>query len=189
MRTALLVIDVQESFRQRAAWTEISNPNIVADVSRLVAAARTGGHEVIWILHSEPGSNGAFDPEAGFVTPIDGLAPAPEEPVLTKVSRNAFTTTSLGRLLTQRGVGHLAVAGIQTEQCCETTARLAADLGYQVSFVTEATATFPITRPDTGAVLGTSEIIARTEFALAGRFARIAGIEDAFDAQDTVVAA
>jgi hypothetical protein len=58
--------------------------------------------------------------------------------------------------------------------------RVASDFGYQVTFVTEATATFPITRPDTGAVLGTDEVIARTEFALAGRFARISTIEEAF---------
>lgn len=47
-------------------------------------------------------------------------------------------------------------------------------------FVTEATATFPIVRPDTGDRLGAGEVIERTEFVLAGRFARITGIEDAF---------
>jgi len=42
-----------------------------------------------------------------------------------------------------------------------------------VDFVTEATATFPITDPETGEVLSTDEIIRRTEFVLRGRFARI----------------
>ena len=68
---------------------------------------------------------------------------------------------------------HLVIVGIQTEQCCETTARLAADMGYDVTFVTDATATFPIVRPDTGEVLPAKEVIERTEYALAGRFARI----------------
>ena len=67
----------------------------------------------------------------------------------------------------------LVIVGIQTEQCCETTARLAADMGYDVTFVTDATATFPIVRPDTGEVLPAQEVIERTEYALAGRFARI----------------
>ncbi len=40
------------------------------------------------------------------------------------------------------------MCGIRTEQCCETTARVAFDLGYQVTFVTEATATSPIAHRD-----------------------------------------
>lgn len=182
MRTALIVIDVQESFRQRPTWQQVSNPDVVEDVNRLVLAARDGGHPVVWVLHSEPGSGTPFDPASGYVRLMDGLVPAEREPVLTKTSRNVFTTTDLTRRLVAAGVGRVVVAGIQTEQCCETTTRLAADLGYQAVFVTEATATFPITRPDTGAVLGVDEVVERTEFALAGRFARISTIEDAFGA-------
>lgn len=180
MTAALIVIDVQASFQRRPSWAEISNPGIVDDTNRLVAAAREAGHRVIWILHAAPGSDTPFDPASGFVRLIDGLQPRADEPVLTKTSRNAFTTTSLGRLLTESGVTEVAIAGIQTEQCCESTARLAADLGYRVAFVSEATATFPIVRPDTGQVLATDAIIERTEAALAGRFARIVTIDEAF---------
>lgn len=180
MTTALLVIDVQESFRARPNWSEVSNPDIVDDVQALVDAARAAGHDVIWILHAEPGTDTVFDPASGHVRLMPGLEPASDEFHVTKTSRNAFTTTALQQRLTERGVRHLVVAGIQTEQCCETTTRLAADLGYEVTFVTEATATFPIVRPDTGAVLSTDAILERTEFALAGRFARISAIDDAF---------
>ncbi len=180
MTTALLVIDVQESFRQRPSWAQISNPEIVEDVRRLVDAARASGAAVFWVLHSEPGTGTVFDPDSGHVRIVEELSPRAGEPVLTKTSRNAFTTTNLGQRLTAAGITRLVIAGIQTEQCCETTARLAADLGYEVVFVTAATATFPIVRPDTGDVLDTADVIARTEFALAGRFARIATIDDAF---------
>ena len=79
----------------------------------------------------------------------------------------------------------VAVSGIRTEQCCETTARVASDLGYDVTFVTDATATNPIAHRDAPAdrpldelladprTLHCEEIIARTEYALAGRFATI----------------
>jgi hypothetical protein len=40
------------------------------------------------------------------------------------------------------------VCGIRTGQCCKTTARVASDLGYHVTFVTEATATSPIAQHD-----------------------------------------
>ena len=64
--------------------------------------------------------------------------------MLTKTSHNAFTTTGLQQLLTSRGISELVICGIRTEQCCETTARVASDLGYRVTFVTDATATTPI---------------------------------------------
>ncbi len=185
MTNALVVIDVQESFRQRPLWQAVSNPEIVTCVQRLVDAARATGDAVVWVLHTEPGSGGVFDPASEHVRLMDGLAPAPGEPVLTKTSRNAFTTTNLQQLLTERGIRDLVICGIQTEQCCETTARLAADFGYDVTFVTDATATFPIPHRDAPSgrtvaemladprTLSTGDIVTRTEYALAGRFATI----------------
>jgi nicotinamidase-related amidase len=190
MTTALLVVDVQESFRRRESWAAVSNPDIVSDVDALVRAARSRGDLVVWVLHSEPGSGTVFDPPGGHVRLMDGLVAGPGEPVLTKTSRNAFTTTNLQQLLTERGVREVVICGIQTEQCCETTARLAADLGYRVDFVTDATATFPIPHRDAPAdrpladlladptTLGVDEVVARTEYALAGRFATIRSVAE-----------
>lgn len=188
--SALIVIDVQESFRQRANWAATSNPDVVRNINRLIDAQRAKGQDVVWILHSEPGSGTVFDPELGFNRPIEGLEPAPGEPVLTKTSHNAFTTTNLQQLLTHRGVREVVITGIRTEQCCETTARVASDLGYDVTFVTDATATHPIEHRDAPAgrtleeiladprTLTTDAITARTEYALAGRFARIATTDE-----------
>lgn len=195
MNRALLVIDVQESFRRRPNWAAVSAPDIAGRAARLVAATRAAGDLVVWVLHAEPGTGGPFDPDLGHVRLMDGLAPGAGEPVLTKTSRNAFTTTGLAQLLTARGIGEVVVCGIQTEQCCETTARLAADLGYRVTFVTDATATFPIEHRDAPpgrplqeiladpATLPADQIIARTEYALAGRFATIASLDDLAPAQ------
>jgi nicotinamidase-related amidase len=190
MSSALIVIDVQESFLQQPLWAASSNPGIAGRVARLVSAARDRGDLVIWVLHAEPGSGGAFDPASGHVALMDGLAAAPGEPVLTKTAHNAFTTTSLQRILTVRGLRDLVICGIRTEQCCETTARLASDLGFGVTFVTDATATTPIPHRDFPAgrsvaeiladprTLQTADILTRTEYALAGRFATIAAVAD-----------
>ncbi|MGK5641360.1 cysteine hydrolase family protein [Streptomyces sp. URMC 126] len=190
MNSALLVIDVQESFRQRATWAATHNPDVVDKVNRLVAAQRAKGEAVVWILHSEPGSGTVFDPERGFNRPIEGLEPAVGEPVLVKSSHNAFTTTNLQQYLTQHGIREILISGIRTEQCCETTARVASDLGYDVTFVTDATATHPIEHPDAPEgrtleeiladprTLRTDAIVARTEYVLAGRFARIATVDE-----------
>ncbi|MGC5381040.1 isochorismatase family protein [Micromonospora sp. DT68] len=189
-RAALLVIDVQESFRQRPIWAYGSNPDIVGQVDRLVTAARQRGDLVVWVLHAEPGTGGVFDPARGHVRLLDGLTPAAGEPTLVKTAHNAFTTTNLQQLLTTAGVDDLTVCGIRTEQCVETTARVGSDLGYRMTFVTDATQTFPIPHrevPETATVeeiladprtMTTEEIITRTEYALAGRFATISTVDE-----------
>lgn len=172
--SALLVIDVQDSFKATTRWERRNNPALEANVDRLIEAFRAAGRPIFYILHS--------DPDEGFQTTsphyklMDFLAPRADEPVLHKTTRNCFTSTPLQRLLTQAGIRRLAVTGIQMEQCCETTTRLAADLGYEVDFVLDATLTFPIPFRKDGRVvaeLGVAEIEERTCFALRDRFARI----------------
>lgn len=190
MTRALVVIDVQESFRQRPIWQAGSTPDIVAKVNRLVDFSRDQDEFVVWVLHAAPGTNSVFDPALGHVRFLDGLHYRDSEPLLTKTSINAFTTTNLQELLRSHGVDEVVICGILTEQCCETTARLAKDLGFAVTFVTEATATFPIPHRDLPAGATVDEILAdrrtltneqimqRTESCLANRFARIATIDE-----------
>ncbi|MCQ4207470.1 isochorismatase family protein [Streptomyces longispororuber] len=196
MNRALIVIDVQESFRARPLWATVSDPKIADKVNRLVRLARAAGDLVVWVLHCEPGSGGAFDPALGHVRLMAELSPAASDPIVRKTSHNAFTTTNLQQLLTERGVRELTVCGIRTEQCVETTTRVASDLGYQVTFVVDATATNPIPHRDAPAglsvdelladprTLGAQEIIRRTEYALAGRFATIATVAELEAARD-----
>ncbi|GAA1691694.1 isochorismatase family protein [Glycomyces endophyticus] len=190
MQRALIVIDVQESFRQRPNWAATSDPQIADQVDRLVVHARAKGDLVVWVLHSEAGSGNVFDPARGFVRYIEGLKPEAGEPELVKTSHNAFTTTNLHQILTSHGVREVAVCGIRTEQCCETTARVASDLGFTVDFVIDATATHPIPHRDSDyerpieeiladpLTLQTADVTARTEYALAGRFATISTVDE-----------
>ncbi|MFI5975389.1 cysteine hydrolase family protein [Streptomyces sp. NPDC051452] len=190
MTRALIVIDVQESFRAHPLWKTISDPGIADQVNRLVRLARHAGDLVVWVLHTEPGSGGVFDPALGHVRLLEELRREDGEPLVHKTAHNAFTTTNLQQLLTERGVRELTVCGIRTEQCVETTTRLASDLGYRVTFVTDATATHPIPHRDAPAdqsvddllsdprTLGAAEVIRRTEYALAGRFATIATVDE-----------
>lgn len=178
MTTALIVVDVQESFRQHPLWASISNPGIAGDIARLVEHARAAGDQVLWVLHAEPGSGGVFDPESGGVRLQEGLEPRDDEPVIVKRSVNAFTTTNLQQELTTRGINHVRLAGIRTEQCVETTARIASDLGYRVEVVLDATATHPLALHDGSGTLGPADVIARTAAALSGRFATITTIDE-----------
>lgn len=172
-RSALLVIDVQESFRADAArWASRNNPDFERNLARLVEAYRGAGLPVIWVVHED--GDEFFRAGTPFVRLQPFLERRDDEPLLRKSTRNAFTSTDLAERLAALGVRRIAITGIQTEQCCETTARVAGDLGYDVDFVTEATLTFPITDPATGDVQPADAITRATEFALRGRFARIA---------------
>jgi nicotinamidase-related amidase len=177
MTRALIVVDVQESFRARTEeWAQTSNPKIAEQVNRLVRLARAAGDTVIWVLHTDPGTGTVFDPASGQVRLLEELEHQDGDLMIYKTSHNSFTTTNLQQELTARGVRELTLCGIRTEQCVETTTRVGSDLGYQVTFVSDATSTNPITRG--GVTLGAAEIIQRTEFALAGRFATIATVDE-----------
>lgn len=77
MTRALVVIDVQESFRRRPNWQVVSRPGIAAGAGRLVDAARAAGDLVVWVLHAEPGTDDVFDPATGHVRLMDGLVRPP----------------------------------------------------------------------------------------------------------------
>lgn len=177
-QAALLVIDVQETFKILPRWKKRNNPKFEENVSALVDAFRAAGRPVIWILHSDTDEH--WEETSPYHRVMDFLSPLPDEPTLNKTSHNSFTTTNLAQRLTDLGVRRLVVSGIQTEQCCETTTRVGSDLGYAMDFVTEATLTFPIQRVpgDDSQVLAAADVVERTEYALRGRFARIATVDD-----------
>lgn len=173
--TALLVIDAQESFRQRQSWFEVDSPTYLANQQRLIDGARARGHRIVRVLHSEP--EGIFSLASGHVRPLEELSYEPDFTVI-KTRHSALAGTDLGIWLTENGIRRLIVSGIRTEQCCETTTRHASDLGWSVDYVTEATHTMPLTDA-TGHTWSVDEIKARTAAVLDGRFARVTTIEGA----------
>jgi nicotinamidase-related amidase len=174
-QSVLLVIDIQDSFKLGSRWERRNNPGFEQNVDRLLQSWRAAGLPVFFILHTDP--DPGFERDSPLVKVMDFLSPRENEPVILKDTRNAFTSTDLQKRLDAKGVHRVVITGISTEQCCETTTRVAADLGYDVDFVTEATATFPIALPD-GGELSTDEVVRRTEAVLRNRFARIARVEE-----------
>lgn len=176
-QSALLVIDVQKSFLLGARWARRSTPRFEENLARLIALYQQASLPIFFILHHDADEGFREGDEA--VALMDFVHRRPEDPLLYKHTRNCFTSTRLQPMLLERGVRRLLITGIQTEQCCETTARVAADLGFAVDFVSECTRTFPIPNWDNpGQELGTDAIIEATEYALRRRFARIRGVEE-----------
>lgn len=175
-KTALLVIDVQESFKQRPYWNDAEFVGFAERQSRLISVARQQGWPVVFILHNE--DEGVFSPASGFVRLMDFLDKKDDDPVFNKTVHNALTESGLQEWLSEQGITQLVVSGIRTEQCCETTTRVAADLGYTVDFVLDATLTFPMQHPLTGETISAEAIRSHTALVLADRFATIRFVED-----------
>jgi nicotinamidase-related amidase len=176
--TALLIIDVQESFRHRPYWCDSDLPFFVESLRSLIEGAQSRNIPVIQIFHVE--DSGAFSLESGYVVPLRDL-PFSADAIFKKRSHSALVGSGLDVWLTKHGIRRLIVSGIRTEQCCETTTRHASDLGYEVDYVTEATLTFPMVDRH-GREWTPQEIKSRTELVLDARFARIATVEEALAA-------
>ncbi|MFN9471819.1 isochorismatase family protein [Acidovorax sp.] len=183
MNTCLIVIDVQESFRQRPYFTERDLPAYLAAQNALIEGCVARCIPLVRIFHSDgPAEAGnAFAIESGHVRPLDGLAAFDAAATFTKSRQSALVGTALPVWLTENGIRRLIVSGIRTEQCCETTTRHASDLGWEVDFVTEATLTWDMEQPD-GRTLSAADIKARTATVLAGRFATLRTVDEALAA-------
>ena len=73
---------------------------------------------------------------------LDALTPKDGELVLHKFSAGTFATTGLEQILRHRGVESVVVCGVSTDVCVTTSAREAADRGFQTAIVSDGCATF-----------------------------------------------
>lgn len=182
MKSCLLLIDAQESFRHRPFYTEQDVPAYLAAQNALLEACEREGVPIVRIFHvaGPKTAENPFAIESGLVRPIEGLQPVQAAATFHKSRHSALVGTGLDVWLIQNGIQRIVVSGIRTEQCCETTARHASDLGYAVDFVTEATLTFDMQNED-GSTLAARDIRVRTATVLKDRFARICTAPQAID--------
>src|SRR5262245_9057772 len=157
--TALLVIDVQESFRHRPYWTDDGVSEFVRNTQALIDGCKRRDVPVVQILHVE--DEGAFSLSSGWVKTLEPLKIEPNV-VFHKRYHSALAGTPLAAWLSERGIRKVIVSGIRTEQCCETTTRHASDSGFQVDYVTDATLTFAMKHPVSGRVFTPSDLKERT---------------------------
>jgi nicotinamidase-related amidase len=180
MQTAVLMIDVQQSFAVRPYWRADEAPTFLAQCNALTSGAATRGIPVVRIFHTDGPreASNPFAPESGLIRPLDGLASFEAAATFEKHRHSALVGTGLSVWLREQGIRRLIVAGIRTEQCCETTTRHASDEGFEVDFVSAAMLTFDMHTP-AGHLLTAAQIRERTETVLAGRFATLVDVPQA----------
>lgn len=160
-RTALLVIDMQNAFVAPGAPIEVPAARaIVAPINRLAAALRERRVPVIWVMHENqkggrdwaaffdafvaPGKREAAAAALEAGSPLQALWPelevAPGDLRVAKNRYSAFIKNDFQRILEQRGIDTLLIAGTKTNVCCESTARDAMMLDFKVVLLSDCTA-------------------------------------------------
>lgn len=186
MKSCLIVIDAQESFRHRDYFTDADLPTYLSAQNQLITGAVVQSVPIIRIFHRD-GPAIASHPwakESGYLIPIQGLTPFEATQTFYKGKHSALVGTGLEPWLRGQGIERLIVSGIRTEQCCETTTRHASDLGFDVDYVVDATLTFDMQLPD-GSAFKVADIKARTASVLKDRFATIVTVEQALERSKT----
>lgn len=181
MKTALIVVDVQQSFEHRPYWRPEGVEAFIARLQGIIDRAGANDVPVLQVFHEE--ATGPFSRASGFVKTIAGLRIEPTEVFYKNVHSSLFGRTSGGvsleNWLRANGIEHVIVTGIRTEQCCETTARHASDSGFKVTYALDATLTFPMVAKS-GRTYSAADIMERTALVLADRFAQIVSAEEVF---------
>ena len=175
--SALLYIDVQNFSVRRdgGEFRDVSDADIegtygyyferlksvaIPNMQKLQGAFRRAGIEVMYTTIESltlDGRDRSLDYKiTGFHVPkgspdgkvIDEIAPAADEIVLPKSSSSVFVSTHIDYLLRNLGVKQLVISGLVTDQCVESAVRDACDLGYLVTLVPDACATYSDERHD-----------------------------------------
>jgi ureidoacrylate peracid hydrolase len=176
-QSALLFVDVQNfsAHRDGADFADTSptefeakygyyfeqlETQVIPNMQRLQAAARQAKIEVMYTTIESltlDGRDRSLDYKiTGFNVPkgswdgkvIDQIKPIDDEIWLPKSSSSVFVSTHIDYVLRNLGVKQLALCGMLTDQCVESAIRDACDLGYLVTQVTDACATYTQARQD-----------------------------------------
>jgi nicotinamidase-related amidase len=170
-KPVLVVIDVQKGFLDEK-WGNSNNPECESNIKKLLNMWREADHPIVLVRHDSVSSDSPLRPgQEGndFQDGVDGK----HDLLITKSVNSAFYgTPSLNEWLKQNSYSELYICGITTNYCCETTTRMAGNLGYEVKFVLDATRTFDF-KDISGNLVYAESVYQMTATNLNGEFAEI----------------
>lgn len=128
--TALVVIDVQTGVVAHGYQRD----RVVANIAALVERARAKAVPVLWVQHAD--EDLVEGSEAWRYVPE--LVRNEDEHLVHKSYGDSFEATDLEKHLAALGVGHLVIAGAQSDACIRSTLHGAIARGYDATLVADA---------------------------------------------------
>jgi ureidoacrylate peracid hydrolase len=144
----------EQAAKKHAYFFEQLNNPVIPNMRRLQNACRRKGIEVLYTMIeslTKDGRDRSLDYKiTGFNVPrgsrdarvIDAIAPLEDEIVFPKTSSSVFISTNIHYILGNLGIQFLIVSGLLTDQCISSAVRDACDLGYLVTLISDACATY-----------------------------------------------
>ncbi|MHB1575266.1 MAG: cysteine hydrolase family protein [Candidatus Dormibacteria bacterium] len=139
--SALIVIDVQRGFDD-PTFGERNNRACEANVGRLIEAYRRASQAVVFVRHDSVEAGSPLAPGSPGNSFKEVVSGDPDLLIRKRVHSAFYGQPDLDAWLQKRGIRSLTICGITTDHCCDTTARMAGDLGYHTLFALDATHTF-----------------------------------------------
>lgn len=196
-QTALVLIEYQNDFLSEGGAlntgvrAEVARTGMLEKTQTLVCEARKIGIQIIWIpIEFAPGypelslepygilagvrATEAFRIGSWGARIVDSLAPHDTDIVIAgKRGLCGFASTNLDFVLRQNRISQIALGGLLTDCCVESTMRAAYEYGYDVVTLTDCTATLSQAQHE-AAIAYTFPMFSRpmTSNAFLGTFAR-----------------
>jgi len=134
--STLLIIDAQNEYAEGMLKTANVDSTRAAISSLLdtYRAADSSGQNIVHITHKTPDGAPVFTPNTALAKEFDELEPKGGEHVVVKQQPGSFTGTQLDDILKGRGDAgkKVVLTGYMAHVCVSTTARQAAEKGYDV---------------------------------------------------------
>lgn len=139
--TALVLVDVQQGFTD-PHWGNRNNPTAEQKIKELLNLFRKASLPVIHVQHLSAEENSPLCPGQPGVELMAPMAPQGMERIFQKRVNSAFIGTDLEKHLRSEDIRSLVMVGFTSDHCVSTSARMAANLGFSVGIVSDATVAF-----------------------------------------------
>lgn len=143
--TALLIVDMQQEMANvTASGRQRANPQAEEKIAALAAAFRAAGLPVVHVMHDDPRPESRFRRDLPSGQPLECAMPADGEAVFWKTGSSGFVGTGLEQHLRDCGISRLVIAGGVAAFCVNSTARSAANLGFEIQVAEDALIAFSL---------------------------------------------
>ncbi len=141
--TALLLIDIQLGLQETNYYgEERSNPEAEANCQKILKAFREKDFPRFHIQHCSTNPESPLHPTKEGNAFHPSTQPKNGEPIIQKNVNSAFIGTDLEAQLKSKNITDVVIVGLTTEHCISTSTRMASNLGFNTTLISDATASF-----------------------------------------------